>query len=201
MNITAKLKDPLVYNLLIAIAVFGVLIYATLKWLDSYTLHNQSVTVPDVKNFSVAEAARFLEDRGLRYNVIDSVYSRNAKPGAIVEVTPAIGSRVKTGRIVFITVNALTSQMASIPAVHDLSFRQAYALLKARGFESVEVVYIPGVYKDLAIRLELRGRTLAEGERIQLGAPLDLVVSNGTEEIPPDDPYAVEESGADDELL
>ena len=200
MNITAKLKDPLIVNLLIAIVLSGVLIYATLKWLDSYTLHNKSVTVPDIKNFPVAEAARFLEDRGLRYSVIDSVYSRNAKRGAVVEVTPAIGSRVKTGRIVFLTVNAVASQMASIPAVHDLSFRQAYALLRARGFESVEVVYIPGVYKDLAIRVELRGRTLAEGERIQLGAPLDLVVSNGTEEIPPEDP-AVEEGGAEDLLF
>jgi beta-lactam-binding protein with PASTA domain len=200
MNITAKLKDPLIVNLLIAIAVSGVLIYATLKWLDSYTLHNTGVTVPDIKNFSVAEAARFLEDRGLRYNVVDSVYSRNARPGVVVEVSPAVGSRVKTGRIVYITVNAVTSKMAAIPAVHDLSFRQAYSLLKARGFESVEVVYIPGVYKDLVIRVELRGRTLAEGERIQLGAPLDLVVSNGTEELPPPDAI-IEDSGAEDDDL
>ena len=200
MNITAKLKDPLTVNLLIAIALSFVLIYITLKWLDGYTLHNQGVIVPDIKGFPVAKAARFLEDKGLRYNVIDSVYSKNAKPGAVVEVTPAIGSRVKTGRIMFLTVNAVTSQMAAIPAVHDLSFRQAYALLKARGFESIEVVYIPGTYKDLSIRVELRGRTLAEGEHIQLAAPLDLIVSNGTEEIV-HDPDAEQEIGNDPDLF
>ncbi|MDR2533599.1 MAG: PASTA domain-containing protein [Tannerellaceae bacterium] len=196
MNITDKIKDPLTVNLLIAIVVSGALIYATLKWLDGYTLHNQGVIVPDIKGFSVAEAARFLEDRGLRYNVIDSVYSRNVKRGTIVEVTPAIGSRVKTGRIMFLTVNALTSQMAAIPAVRDLSFRQAYALLKSRGFESVEVVYIPGMYRDLAIRVEVRGRTLIEGEHIQLAAPLDLIVSNGTEEVVNDPGAELEPDGA-----
>ena len=44
------------------------------------------------------------------------------------------GLSVKEGQIVFVTINALTSQMAVIPEVEDLSFRQAYALLRARGF-------------------------------------------------------------------
>lgn len=41
--------------------------------------------------------------------------------------------------------------MAVIPEVEDLSFRQAYALLRARGFSSVEIEYVPGDYKDLAM--------------------------------------------------
>ena len=55
-----------------------------------------------------------------------------------MELVPGVGSKVKEGRIVFVTINALTSQMAVIPEVEDLSFRQAYALLRARGFSSVE---------------------------------------------------------------
>ena len=62
--------------------------------------------------------------------------------------------KVKEGRIVFVTINALTSQMAVIPEVEDLSFRQAYALLRARGFSSVEIEYVPGDYKDLAMGVE-----------------------------------------------
>jgi hypothetical protein len=86
---------------------------------------------------------------------------------------------VKEGRIIFITVNAISSQMAAIPGVTDLSFRQAYALLKARGFESVEIEYISGAYKDLAVGVEMRGHFLEEGEMVQLTAPLVLKVSNG----------------------
>ena len=111
--------------------------------------------------------------------MIDSVFSKEVEPGAIVELVPAAGSKVKEGRIVFITVNALTSQMATIPEVEDLSFRQAYALLRARGFESVEIEYVAGDFKDLAVSVELRGKTLEKGEHVPLTAPLVLKVSSG----------------------
>ena len=84
-----------------------------------------------------------------------------------MELVPGVGSKVKEGRIVFVTINALTSQMAVIPEVEDLSFRQAYALLRARGFSSVEIEYVPGDYKDLAMGVELNGRTLLKGEHVR----------------------------------
>lgn len=129
------IKNPYVLNLLLAVVVACALVFGTLKWLDSYTRHNEAVVVPDVKGLGMEEAAEFFKNSNLRYNVIDSVFSKDVKPGAIVELVPMAGSKVKEGRIVFVTVNALTSQMATIPEVEDLSFRQAYAILRARGFE------------------------------------------------------------------
>ena len=186
-NFFVKLiKNPYVLNLLLAVVVTCGLIYGTLKWLDKYTRHNEAVVVPDVKGLKVEEAAEFFKNNNLRYNVIDSVFSKDVDPGAIVELVPSAGSKVKEGRIVFITVNALTSQMATIPEVEDLSFRQAYALLKARGFEKVEIEYVPGDFKDLAVSVDLRGRTLAKGEHVPLTAPLVLKVSSGDAELPTD---------------
>jgi beta-lactam-binding protein with PASTA domain len=182
MSITGKLKNPFVSTLLLAVVISCAIAYGTLKWLDSYTLHNKAVTVPDIKGLHMEEASVFLRDKGLRYNVIDSVFSKNVMPGAIVEVIPSVGSKVKKGRIVFITVNAVAAQMTAIPSVKDISFRQAYALLKARGFESIKIEYVPGAYKDLARGVELRGRLLTEGERVQLTAPLVLKVSSGMAE-------------------
>ncbi|RHU22277.1 MULTISPECIES: PASTA domain-containing protein [Parabacteroides] len=179
-NFFVKLiKNPYVLNLLLAVVVTCGLIYGTLKWLDKYTRHNEAVVVPDVKGLKMEEAAEFFKNNNLRYNVIDSVFSKEVEPGAIVELVPAAGSKVKEGRIVFITVNALTSQMATIPEVEDLSFRQAYALLRARGFESVEIEYVAGDFKDLAVSVELRGKTLEKGEHVPLTAPLVLKVSSG----------------------
>lgn len=177
------IKNPYVFNLLLAVVVSGVLIWGTLEWLDSYTRHNEAVVVPDVKGLKVEEAEEFFRTNNLRYNVIDSVFSKDVKPGAIVELLPSAGSKVKEGRIVFITVNALTSQMATIPEVEDLSFRQAYALLRARGFENIQIEYVPGDYKDLAMGVLLRGRMLNKGEHVPLTAPLTLRVSNGEAEI------------------
>ena len=187
-NFFVKLiKNPYVLNLLLAVIVACGLIYGTLKRLDKYTRHNDAVVVPDVKGLRVEEAAEFFKNNNLRYNVIDSVFSKDVSPGAIVELVPSAGSKVKEGRIVFITVNAMTSQMATIPEVEDLSFRQAYALLRARGFENVEIEYVPGDFKDLAVSVDLRGRTLSKGEHVPLTAPLVLKVSSGEAEILPED--------------
>jgi beta-lactam-binding protein with PASTA domain len=202
------IRNPFVVTLLIAIVASCAILYGTLKWLDGYTRHNKAVIVPDVKGLKVDEAIPFFQSNNLHYSVIDSVFSKSAKPGAIVEITPAVGSKVKEGRIVFITVNAMTSQMAEIPEVEDLSYRQAYAQLKARGFERIETVYVPGVYKDLAIGVELYGRLLSRGEMVQLSAPLVLKISNGETLIFPDDsifyedmpaPLPVEPIGGDEE--
>lgn len=194
------IKHPIVINLLLAILVTLAVIIGVLAWLDRYTRHNQAVVVPDVKGLSVEEAAPFFKSNGLRYSVIDSVFSKEADPGSIVELVPAAGSKVKEGRIVFVTVNALTSQTAPLPEVEDMSFRQAYALLKAAGFTQIEIVYLPGEYKDLTLGIRTNDKILAAGEPVPLGAPLELLVSNGEpEEMPADstDTEAIEESEED----
>ena len=171
-NFFVKLiKNPFVINLLLVIVVSCGVVYGVLAWLDSYTRHNQAVVVPDVKGMKLEDAAEFFGNNKLRYNVIDSVFSKDVAPGSIVELVPG---------------NALTSQMAVIPEVEDLSFRQAYALLRARGFSSVEIEYVPGDYKDLAMGVELNGRTLLKGEHVPLTAHLVLKVSSGDPNMLPD---------------
>ena len=176
------LKNPFVISLLLAVLILWGLIYGTLVWLDIYTRHNEAVVIPDVKGMTIEEAAPFLAEKGIRYNIIDSVFSKDVDPGAIVEIVPTPGSKVKEGRIVFVTIIAKTSQMARIPEVQDLSFRQAYALLTSIGFKAIEVKYVAGDYKDLAIGVEWNGKILEEGQHVPLNAHLTLVVSGGFEE-------------------
>ena len=158
-----------------------------------------------LKDWEWKRPPNFFKNSNLRYNVIDSVFSKDVKPGAIVELVPMAGSKVKEGRIVFVTVNALTSQMATIPEVEDLSFRQAYAILRARGFEKIEIEYVPGDFKDLALGVELHGRVLQKGEHVPLTAPLVLKVSSGDAEMPvdslglPDDSVPVESLDSEEE--
>ena len=184
--ITRLIKHPFIISLLLMIIVTCGIFYGALSWLDTYTRHNQAVVVPDVKGMKLEDAIPFLDNNHLRYNVIDSVFSKDVAPGAIVEVVPSVGSKVKEGRILFVTINALTSQMAMVPDIEDQSFRQAYALLRARGFNSVEIEYIAGEYKDLAVAVEHNGRTLTKGELIPLTAPLVFKVSSGDPNFSPD---------------
>jgi len=187
------IKNPFIINFLLMFAVLVLVFLGTLKWLDKYTRHNIVVTVPDVKGLTMEDATSFFDNNGLRYNIIDSVFSKDVAPGTIVELKPNAGAKVKEGRIVFITLNALSAQMETVPDVEDMSFRQAYALLRARGFESVEIEYVPGDFKDLVIAVELRGHVLESGEKVPLTSPLILKVSNGEDEVLPEDSLGLEE--------
>ncbi len=175
-------KNPIVMNLILAAAVCIVLLYGVLHWLDSYTQHNRAIVVPDVKGLPVEEAAVLFENNNLRYNVIDSVFSKNVKPGTVVEVVPAISTKVKEGRILFVTINATTAQMGVVPDVEDHSFRQAYALLKSIGFVTVDTEYVAGDYKDLVVAVKMNGNTLHPGQQIPLSSRLTLIISSGEAE-------------------
>ena len=176
------MQQPVYIHLLSATLVFCVIVFLILKGLNAYTLHNQAISIPEVKGLLMEEASVFLENQGLRYTVIDSVYTREVKPGAIVEMIPTFGSQVKKGRIVFITLNAKSAQSAVVPDVQDLSFRQAYALIQAQGFTSVEIKYVRGQYRDLVIGVEFQGRDLGPGEFVPLTSALILKVGDGGRE-------------------
>ncbi|MDR1407860.1 MAG: PASTA domain-containing protein [Tannerella sp.] len=176
------MRMPIFFHLSAAILLFLLLVILVLKSLSIYTRHNQAVIVPDVKGLQIEEATVFFASNGLRYQIADSIYSREVSPGAIVELMPVAGSKVKDGRIIFVTVNAKGEQRVELPDVADLSYRQAYALLQARGFTSIETKYVPGRYRDLAIKVESNGRTLKPGETIPISARLVLSVSDGVPE-------------------
>lgn len=167
---------PILVHLGVMVVILILLALVVLQCLKGYTHHNKAVIIPDVKGLSLTEAVPFFENNGLRYNVIDSVYSKEHAPGVIVEMLPAVGSKVKEGRIVFVTINANNVQKAAVPDVADLSYRQALALVQSKGFTSVEVKKIPGKYKDLTLGIELNGKQLSPGELIPLSSNLLLMV-------------------------
>jgi len=170
---------PFIATLLWATAITVVMVVGALKALDAYTLHNRAVLTPDVRGLQPDEAARLLWAKGLRCVVTDSVFSIQGEPGVVVETSPAADAKVKPGRRILLTVNSQTSRTGVVPAVKDLSFRQAYALLRARGFMTIETEYVPGAYKDLITAVEVNGQAVEEGERIAFTARLMLKVSDG----------------------
>ena len=200
MQITIKklrkqiMQLPVYIHLLSAILVFCIIVLIVFRGLNVFTLHSQTITVPEVKGLQLEEASVFLENSGLRFNVIDSVYTNEVKPGAIVAMIPTFGSKVKKGRIIFITLNAKNAQSAAIPDVKDYSFREAFALIRAQGFTSVTPKYIPGRYKDLVIGVTLNGEIQEPGVFVPLTSELILNVSSGESEQVTEETETVEEN-------
>jgi len=172
---------PLYVHLLAVIAAFVFAIYLVLKYLEVYTNHNQAVVVPDVRRLQIEEAAPLFERNMLRFTVIDSIYSTEYEPGAVVELSPEAESKVKKNRMISLTINAKTEKTVPIPDVVDISYRQVYARLKSLGFD-VEPKYVPGDFRDLTIGLEYNGNPVVSGTRLPISAKLTLLVSNGNRE-------------------
>jgi beta-lactam-binding protein with PASTA domain len=199
MRIGNFLKNIYVKNLLAAILVIVVLVLAVLTWLKTYTQHGQSVEIPDVKGLLVENAEPVFASKELNYQVIDSVFSKGAKPGSIVESVPPIGSKVKRGRTIYLKINSYTAQLLSIPNVNGISQRQAFAMLKSIGFENVSIKFVPGAYRDLVVGLESGGAQLEPGDKVPINISLSLVVSSGTGEITSfEDSTVIEETNPDE---
>lgn len=165
---------------LLALGVLIILVGIVLIGLNSYTQHGQEVPVPDVKGLKIEVAARFFTEKDLLYAVVDSIYVKNQTPGVILETVPPIGTHVKTGRTIYLTLNAYTARLLTIPPVLDMSQQNASAKLTSTGFENVNIKHIPGLYKDLVVGLEdSRGQKINAGERIPASTSLMLLVNSG----------------------
>lgn len=175
-------KHPIIKTLVQMIIVFFLLIAITLYGLKLYTRHGKAVLVPDVKAMALPDALRILDREGFRYDIIDSLFIDQAVPGTIVEQTPAAGSKVKEGRIVYLSINAYSPRMITCPKVADMSMRQALSTLESRGLTDIKIQEVPSEYPDLALGLQYRGETLEAGDKIPAGSTVTLLVGNGMPE-------------------
>ncbi|NCC10094.1 MAG: PASTA domain-containing protein [Bacteroidia bacterium] len=159
-----------------------VLLFITLKAIDVYTRHGEGVVVPDVKGMSVEEATMMFRNHGLTCVVSDSTYVKNKPAGIILELTPAAGQKVKEGRMIYLTLNALKVPLRQVPDVADnSSFREAEARILAAGFK-LGVPQIVSGEQDWVYGLKYNGRQLSAGDKVPAGATLVLMVGDGTGE-------------------
>src|SRR5574344_270028 len=78
-----------------ALLIFLVICTITLLSLKVFTLHGESVKVPNLCGLYTEEADATLKQCGLSYEVVDSVYMRDKLPGEIVDQVPVANSDVK----------------------------------------------------------------------------------------------------------
>ena len=181
-----KLLSPYVRWNLIAMVLFVVILFAGLwVWMDRYTMHGESVEVPEVKGMMINDAEYALDDVELVAVVVDSAYVRTQPAGIVLEQRPAPGSRVKSGREIYLTINQKQTPMNTIPDIAgNCSRREAEARLRALGFKIGPIELVPGD-PDWVIALKVNGREVYAGERVPSDAPVVLVV--GSSELNTDD--------------
>src|SRR5690554_4317413 len=166
-------------NILVMIIIGVILVILSLIFLNFYTRHGHNVVVPRLEGLQIEEANTILNAKGLHVEIVDSVYRRDAVPGAILDQTPKAGNKVKEGRSIYITIYSRTPQQVSVPGLEDYSSRQAIALLKSMGFNQLNIEETPSQFDGLVVAVKYRGQTLSPNEKVPAGSPLTLVVTRG----------------------
>ncbi|MCR4591786.1 MAG: PASTA domain-containing protein [Bacteroidaceae bacterium] len=178
-DFTKKLTSPIVYwNLIMLVVVSIVLLIVLWFWMKDYSHHGESVEVPQVKGMLLADAEYELEKQGLAVVISDSSYNRNLPAGTVLEIAPDAGSKVKTGRNIYLTINTRNVPTLPIPDIADnCSLREAEARLKSLGLKLGPIEYAPGD-KDWVLSVKCKGRTVVAGDRVEIDCPITLVVGN-----------------------
>lgn len=198
-------KHPIIWNLVsIAVSLF-VLAFITLCFLDVWTHHGSTTTVPDVIGMRLNMGVEMLKDADLEAVVSDSVYSKDKVPGSIVDVIPQPNSIVKAGREVYLTIVAFSPEPVIIDILLiDTSAKQAEAYLKSKGLH-VEKRYVPAEYSDVVVGAKCNGRNLTVGSKVTINDTIILEIGKVPEPVEEsDDPldlliessFGMEENGS-----
>lgn len=170
-------KHPIIANLLLIIVCGCVLIWLALLFLDSWTNHGETSTVPQVKGMSYSQASLVLGEADLKAEISDSIYDRYAAPGTVIESWPRAGAVVKRGRQVYVTITAFSPKMITITMpVIGVSSRQAISYLEALGITSIRLVSVPSQYPDLVENAYTSEKTLSVGTSLPITSSVTLEV-------------------------
>lgn len=186
-----------------AIGGLALTLFLLIKGLDIYTLHGESIEVPDLKEFNYEQARQRLAERDLDCKIIDSLYYPDKAPMQVIEQEPKAGARVKESRTIYLVVNS--SQPPKVVLYYrDLIGLDLYAVteyLETMGFEIGERNYIEGKGENTVARLRvgeqlvfremnpLKGEQIPEkGVPLPKGTTINLDVYEGSDAKPAEVP-------------
>ena len=175
--------SPILWGNLLLMALLAVgLLVGVWMGLGIYTHHGEEIVVPNVEGKLIGDAEYTLEMEGLVAIVVDSTYDRNRPSGAIMVQLPKAGSRVKSGREIYLTINSRESPTVGLPDIADnCSLREAQERLRQLGFRVGPVERVPGD-KDWVYGVKCQGRTVMAGERVPTDAVITLIVGDNRDE-------------------
>ena len=163
-------------HFLAAALIAVVMIAGAMIFLNIVTKHNQELVVPDLSNLTVEEAVAEAALNDMIVDVTDSVFVKRMKRGAVYRQNPTPGSKVKSGRRIALTINAVNAKKLTMPNLVGFSMRQAKAELLSRGLVLGRLIYVQDMATNNVLRQLHGNREIEPGTMIESEAVIDLVV-------------------------
>lgn len=171
-------KRPLLYNAVAIIAVLAALTLASSLAMHFGTRHGSHRTVPDFKGVKLSQAERDARRKGLEIIVNDSLYVPVYEGGIILDQLPDVGTQVKAGRKIYVTINSYRQKMVRVPYVAGRSLRQAKNMLETAGLEIGKLVYVDDIATNYVLEEYCDGVAITpeSAMEIEMGSGVTLHV-------------------------
>lgn len=144
--------------------------------LKIYTRHGKAYELPDLTGLDEIELQELVKKYKFRYQIIDSVYMKDAGAGTIIDQIPEPGFKVKENRTVFLTINAQSPEQVILPKLRDVSFRQAKVLIENSGLAIGKIIHKPSEYDNLVLDVFIDSTLIFEGDRFPKTSEIGLVI-------------------------
>jgi eukaryotic-like serine/threonine-protein kinase len=180
------------FGLIILVYVLGIFL---LKGCLSFsTDHGDKIEVPNLIGKNQNNLKNILEESGLEYEVLDSIYDPSKVEGTVLiqdpEATSISKVHVKSSRVIKVRVSKRT-QLVEVPEMIDKSQRFATTVLKSRGFR-YRLEYKPSMEAHGAVLDQrYKNKSVRGGKRLPIGSTIVLVVGRDEAGIPQDLPDLV----------
>jgi beta-lactam-binding protein with PASTA domain len=164
----------------LVVLFYLVVIFGTMFILDWSTNHGEKIEVPNIVGKNANEAKEILEESGLKYQIIDSIYDPKKPNGTVLEQTPNPTKKtsvyVKSGRIIGLRVSK-KQKLVQVPNLINKSQRFASSILQNRGLK-YEIRYKPVVEELNGVVVDqiYKGKKVVNGTMLPVGSIITIYV-------------------------
>ena len=111
------------------------------KWIFPALIHDKDTLImPNVTGKSMTDAENILIQNKLTLGKVNEIYSETVKQGTVINQIPKVGSEVKAGRSIYLTVSK-GQEMVAVPYLIGQHVRTARLSLKNKGLETGNISY------------------------------------------------------------
>ncbi len=174
-------------NFIVALGLLALVLFFVFRFLNGYTRHGESITLPDLRSTTLQDAEVQMDDTNLQLYILDSLYFPEKKPFVILEQDPPANSKVKENRKIYVTVNASVPPPVAVPDIWGKDRDFAKRLLRARGLTvNKNIEYMPDPASNTVLQVKYKGEALQRPEskenqpKVPKGSELTLVVARSS---------------------
>lgn len=151
--------------------------------LDSITYYGREQKVPNVVNLSIDAAQKIIDKAGFSYEIYDSIFDSKLPPDAVIKQDPIGNEIVKYGRRLLLTVNRRNPPAIDFPNIIGFTLESANQYIQTLGLKVNRIIYRNDENVNIILGALYNNETINEGQKLKGGSKIDLIVSNGYQNI------------------